>query len=315
MTQLVKYEAARHALANAVKFDEVMEIKDTAERMALYARQAKDTDLINKANEIKLRAERRAGQMLIEAADSGERAIGRPNKVSLETTLIPATLEEIGITRDQSSKWQKLAAIPETEFEASIAKHATVKEILREQKKEENAALPKLETPEGVYDVIVIDPPWPMQKIDRDVRPNQVAFDYPVMSLEDICDMQLPSADDCHIFCWTTQKFLPAAITALCSWDFHYILTMVWHKPGGFQPIGLPQYNCEFVLYGRKGTPKFIDTKAFPCCFNAPRGEHSEKPQSFYDTIVRVTDGKRLDMFSRQERNGFTGWGNQHGKL
>ncbi|MDP2618588.1 MAG: ParB N-terminal domain-containing protein [Hyphomicrobiales bacterium] len=33
-------------------------------------------------------------------------------------------------------------------------------------------------SPSGKYSVLVIDPPWPMDKIERDVRPNQVAFDY-----------------------------------------------------------------------------------------------------------------------------------------
>lgn len=36
----------------------------------------------------------------------------------------------------------------------------------------------------GIYDVIIVDPPWPMQKIERDVTPTQVLFDYPVMALD-----------------------------------------------------------------------------------------------------------------------------------
>ena len=193
----------------------------------------------------------------------------------------------------------------------------TEAEKIREAKREkiiaslESVSAIEAKATQGLYDVIVLDPPWAMQKIERDVRPNQSEFDYPTMSEDELAELAIPAADNCHVWVWTTHKFLPMALRLIDAWGMKYVCAFTWHKPGGFQPIGLPQYNCEFALYARKGTPEFIDTKAFPVCFNAPRGAHSEKPQEFYDVVRRVTAGRKLDMFNRRAIEGFDVWGNQ----
>lgn len=225
-------------------------------------------------------------------------------------------LDSLGVSRIQSSRSQKLALLPPE----------VLGKRLKDAFDEDKYALPSLwsasrseghpaggaaEVLEGEFDVIVIDPPWPMQKIERVARPNQDEFAYETMAEESLAAMGLPAAADCHVWCWATQRFLPMAQRLLQAWGLQYICVFVWHKPGGFQPVGLPQYNCEFAIYARQGTPKFASTKEFPTCFNAPRGKHSEKPDVFYEMVRRVTDGSRIDMFSRRSIEGFTGWGNE----
>jgi N6-adenosine-specific RNA methylase IME4 len=171
--------------------------------------------------------------------------------------------------------------------------------------------------PDGTYHTIVIDPPWQMEKIERAVHPEQVGFDYPTMDGDQLAAFPLPNmaAPDCHLFLWTTHRFLPLALDLAEEWGFKYVYTHVWYKPGGFQPFGLPQYNCEFCLYCRRGNPRFLDTQAFLTCFQAPRREHSRKPDEFYNTVRRVCAGPRIDIFSREPRDGFDQFGNQAEKF
>lgn len=120
--RLLKYDAARTALAEAHRVDEAKDIRDKALALAAYARQAQDRDMIAWATEIKLRAERRTGELLRETSETDRRqGKGRPEKTSSNGDIFtPKRLRDLGITRDQSSDWQKLAAIPEPEFERRI---------------------------------------------------------------------------------------------------------------------------------------------------------------------------------------------------
>lgn len=191
---------------------------------------------------------------------------------------------------------------------ADVIRDAKRKDLIE---KLEDTEAQEVKATEGVYDAIVIDPPWPMQKIERDCRPNQVGLDYPTMSEEELAALSVPCAIDCHVWLWTTHKQLPVALRLLDAWGLKYVCAFAWHKPGGVQPVNLPQYNCEFAIYARRGSPQFIDTKQFFTCFEAPRGAHSEKPEAFYEVVRRVTAGRRLDMFNRRTIEGFDGWGQE----
>ena len=71
--------------------------------------------------------------------------------------------------------------------------------------------------PKTKYTTIVIDPPWPMTKIPRSVRPNQKGFNYKTMAVSDITDMDILKISSNNAFCflWTTQKYLADALTII----------------------------------------------------------------------------------------------------
>jgi hypothetical protein len=127
VTALIKYDAARRAIAAAHRVDEAKKIRDKAEAVRTYTKLAGDLDMQNMAAEIRIRAERRAGQLLLEMEKNpGTRGEGRPRKDgtkrrSASFTALPPKLDEIGISKDQSSKWQRLALlVDESTFERAL---------------------------------------------------------------------------------------------------------------------------------------------------------------------------------------------------
>jgi hypothetical protein len=126
---LVRYESARKALREARNIDEVKDIRDKTQALAAYARQAKDTEMSRWVSEIKIRAERRCGELLKETAKNGERVnrktannVTKNNQVT--SCNLTQKLDNYGIGKGESHRYQKIAAIPEPLFEEALQKSA-----------------------------------------------------------------------------------------------------------------------------------------------------------------------------------------------
>jgi hypothetical protein len=123
---LVNYNAARKALALAHRVDEVKSIRDKAMAMQLYAKQAKDHELIDYASDIKLRAERRLGEVMENERKAGKLAKppagpGRGKKGIKVGSPKNPTLRSQGIDKNLADRARKAAGMPEEEFEAKVA--------------------------------------------------------------------------------------------------------------------------------------------------------------------------------------------------
>jgi hypothetical protein len=120
MTALVRYDAMCHAIAAAYKIDEVKDIRDKALALQRYAQQAKNVEAERQACEIRLRAERRAGRLLA-AKEKAKRGPAKASgQGSQRVTSDHETLADLGVSKKQSSDWQKLATVPEEQFEKAV---------------------------------------------------------------------------------------------------------------------------------------------------------------------------------------------------
>jgi hypothetical protein len=111
MSDLVAYDAARAALDRAGSVNEVKDVRDRAEALRVYAKRAGlGLEAQNHCAVLKLRAERKAGEILCNMPI----AKGWITNDSV-------SLESVGVTAHDSSRWQKLARIDEGDFETYLA--------------------------------------------------------------------------------------------------------------------------------------------------------------------------------------------------
>jgi N6-adenosine-specific RNA methylase IME4 len=188
--------------------------------------------------------------------------------------------------------------------EGKTTVNAAYNEIKFSERKE--AAIKQLDqmqqSSDGLYNVIVVDPPWPYE-IRKNDPLHRGRAPYPSMSIDEILALKIPAKEDCVLFLWATNSFMHEAFHALEAWNFSYKTIFTWVK----NRIGLGNWlrgQAEHCLLSIRGTPP-ISLSSQSNVLYAPIREHSRKPQEFYALVDSLCHGSKLDMFSREKRDGW----------
>lgn len=314
--QLTKWNNARRAIEQCKTVDEIKDIRDRAAALKLYAKQAGETlQVQNDIAEIKLRAERKAGELL--------KQVERKYVGTIEGTDVPKqekTLPE-GISKKQSHHWQQMASIPEKKFEEYIneVKDANeelttksvisfAKNLMRENRSDKTET-PKL--PDEKYRIIYADPPW---KYDADFmdKYGHAESHYKTMTIDELCELDVSNlaADNAVLFLWATSPKLENAFQIINAWGFEYKTSFVWDKvKHNFGYYNSVRHELLLVAGRGKSTP---DVKQLhDSVISIERSEnHSEKPEYFRELIDSLyTSGRRIELFARISKAGWDCWG------
>jgi N6-adenosine-specific RNA methylase IME4 len=193
----------------------------------------------------------------------------------------------------------------------------TISQVKRELNRKEKigAILEKAEDIEpinniGKFPIIYADPPWRFDFPISDSR--RIENQYPTQEIEDIYNLDVKSitTDDAILFLWTSTPFLKKGLRVLEEWGFEYRTSMVWVKPS----IGLGQWvrqRHEYILIGVKGNIPIPKGSNKPdSVVEAPRQEHSKKPDVMYEIIEKMyPELPKVELFSRNQRAGWSSWG------
>lgn len=125
-TALANISRAKLELEQARDINEVLEIHDVAIAAHAWATARGADEAAQVALEVKLRAERKAGEHLQEIPKQEGARTSRSNKA------LPR-LKDLGVSKIESSRWQRIASIPKDRFEEYInnAKNRTQSALLR----------------------------------------------------------------------------------------------------------------------------------------------------------------------------------------
>lgn len=347
MTALpLKYDAARAALAECRRIDEVKDFADKAEALRAYARQAGDVQMEQDFTEIRLRAIRRFGEIEIELRAAGRfHKGGRPAKTSDDSEPVtdrPIKLADLGVTKRFSANAQAVAGIAERAFEAMVARKRDEianrggrvgLDIAREQARERR----RTEHAERVYEgmkvedlhalaasgfkagAILTDPPWHFLARSEKGEGRSAAQHYTTDRLGEITSLPVAqlAAPDCVLFTWMVDWCPKLALDVIEAWGFAHKTTAFtwvkqqkvgdgWHMGQGYWTRANPE-DCWLAT---RGSPKRIDAGVRQLLLH-PVMEHSRKPDEVHERIKALVAGPYLELYARRAYPGWTTWGNE----
>lgn len=324
---LVRYDAACKALAAAKRVDEAKTIKDKAEALRAYARQAKNPQLEADAWEIRKRAEDKLGELSAALDKSVLAGKGKRNLPTSGKNKAQA-LKAAGISTSAANRYEQFNRLPAREKERRIAQGRAAIEtgksiadaIIRQDDKKQRRAAREAELgakqqamPDKKYGVIYADPPWRFAPYSEDTGMDRAADNhYPTMEIAAIAALTPPAADDAVLFLWATVPMLPEALSVMAAWGFTYKSQFAWIK----DKAGTGFWNKnkhELLLIGTRGSiPAPAPGEQYESAITAPRGAHSAKPFAFREMIETMFPTlPRIELFARESLVGWHAWGNE----
>lgn len=159
----------------------------------------------------------------------------------------------------------------------------------------------------GKFRTIVLDPAWDYDwlSVSAKAKPG-----YAMQSIDNLraLDVRAWADEDegCHLYCWTTNNFMSEACKLVEHWGFQHRTVLTWIKP---PPFGLGSYfrnsteHCLFATLGDTTTRPAAASLA--TSFEAPRGEHSEKPELFYHIVRAASYPPYGEANQREDREDF----------
>lgn len=199
------------------------------------------------------------------------------------------------------------------------------------------------------FRTIVADPPWDYGDGTAPWRSTS-EYAYPLMPIADIAALPVErlATEDAHLYLWAVLPLMAEAFDVVRGWGFRPVTTLTWCKPGVGLGAGW-RGNTEHLIVARRGTPPNINPTCAECggrsrgvrkcgcespdwrhnglCvppveapfrataagtwYEAPRGEHSAKPELFLDLIEQMSPGPYLELFARRARFGWEYAGNE----
>jgi hypothetical protein len=148
MSEMVLYDSMVRAINACHQVDELKDMHDQAHALEMYARQAKNVEAERRAVGVRIRAERRVGQLLqamqrtprhkLNSTGANQHEV-RSNDWMQPKSEYATGIERAGLTPQTAHRWQSLAKVPEHEFEDAMSETETMpttSAILRRQQEE-----------------------------------------------------------------------------------------------------------------------------------------------------------------------------------
>ena len=167
------------------------------------------------------------------------------------------------------------------------------------------------------YKTIYADPPWYQQ--GGGVSKRGADKHYPIMKEAAILKLMKEVLkdkveEDAHMYMWVANNHLPEALRIIEGLGFRYITNLVWSKTA----FGLGRYfrgQHELCLFAVKGSGIKVrkDANNISSLVGEKllgRRRHSQKPDEMYDLIEKRSHGPYLEIFARNNRDGWDHFGN-----